>query len=96
MVKRGSKTLPSADPIRVKVFRVTGEIKKPNLKTSFHKEVRAVKPAEVAEKVYMELGSRHRAKRFQIKIHNIEEINPDEIEDDLIKKLTLGEEERVQ
>ena len=96
MVKKGSKTLPKEEPIRVKVFRVTGEIKKPNLQTSFHKEVRAVKPEEVVERIYKELGSRHRAKRFQIKIHNIKEISPDEIEDDLIKKLTLGEEESVR
>jgi large subunit ribosomal protein LX len=96
MVKKDSKTLPEAEPISVKVFRVTGEIKKPNLQTSFHKEVRAVKPEDVVERIYKELGSRHRAKRFQIKIHDIKEISPDEIEDDLIKKLTLGEEESVQ
>ncbi|MFQ5758357.1 MAG: 50S ribosomal protein L18Ae [Candidatus Bathyarchaeia archaeon] len=96
MAKKGSKTLPKAEPIRVKVFRVTGEIIKPNLQTSFHKEIRAVKPEEVVERIYKELGSRHRAKRFQIKIHNIKEIKPDEIEDDLIKKLTLGEEEGVE
>ncbi|UCE43406.1 MAG: 50S ribosomal protein L18a [Candidatus Bathyarchaeota archaeon] len=96
MVKKGSKTLSKADPIRVKVFRVTGEIKKPNLQTRFRKEVREVRPEAAVERIYTELGSRHRAKRFQIKIHDITEIKPDEIEDDLIKKLTLGEEESVQ
>ncbi len=96
MAKKGSKTLPKDEPIRVRVFRVTGEIKKPNLQTSFHKEVRAVKPEEVVEKIYKELGSRHRAKRFQIKISKVEEISPDEIEDATIRKLTLGEEESAQ
>ena len=96
MVQKGSKTLPKDESTRVKVFRVTGEIIKPNFKTSFHKEMRAVKPEEVVERIYKELGSKHRAKRFQIKIRNIEEIGPDEIEDDLIRKLTLGEEESVQ
>lgn len=96
MAKKGSKDLPKDESVRVKVFRVTGEIIKPNLKTSFRKEVRAVKPEEVVERIYKELGSRHRAKRFQIKIRNIEEISSDEIEDDLIRKLTLGEEESVQ
>ena len=96
MVKKGSKDLPKDESVRVKVFRVTGEIIKPNLQTSFHKEVRAVKPEEVVEKIYKELGSRHRAKRFQIKISNVEEISPDEIEDVTIRKLTLGEEESVQ
>ena len=96
MAKKSSKTLPKEQPIRVKIFRVTGEIKKPNLHTSFEKEMRAIKPEEAVERIYKELGSRHRAKRFQIKIHNVREISPDEIEDDLIKKLTLGEEESVQ
>ncbi|MFB0522212.1 MAG: 50S ribosomal protein L18Ae [Candidatus Bathyarchaeia archaeon] len=92
MTKKGS----NGENIKVKVFLVTGEITKPNLQTSFHKEVGALKPEEVAERIYKELGSRHRAKRFQIKIHNIKEIKPDEIEDATIRKLTRGEEESVQ
>ena len=95
MVRKSSKTIPEAEPIRVKIFRVTGEIKKPNLQTSFHKDIRAVKPEDAMERIYKELGSRHRAKRFQIKIHDIREIRPDEIEDDLVKKLTMGEETSV-
>jgi large subunit ribosomal protein LX len=75
----------------VKVFRVTGEIRKPNLRTDFRKEVRALKPEEAVEKIYMELGSKHRVKRFQIKIVKVEEISPEEIESPLVKKLTLGE-----
>jgi len=78
------------------VFRVTGEIVKPNLRTTFKKEVRALKPENAKEKVYMELGSKHRAKHFQIKIFKIEEISPEEIESPLIKKLTLGEEADVK
>jgi large subunit ribosomal protein LX len=78
------------------VFRVTGEIVKPNLRTTFKKEVRALKPENAREKVYMELGSKHRAKRFQIRISRIEEIQPEEIETPLIKKLTLEEETDVK
>jgi len=79
----------------VKVFRVTGEIRKPNFQTDFRKEVRALKPEEAVEKIYMELGSKHRVKRFQIKIVKVEEISPEEIESPLVKKLTLGEKESV-
>ncbi len=79
----------------VKVFRVTGEIKKPNYQTIFRKEVRALKPEEAIEAIYKELGSKHRAKRFQIKIATVEEISPEEIEDPIIRKLTQGEMERV-
>lgn len=76
----------------LKVFRVTGEIRKPNLETSFRKEVIALKPEQAVEKVYTELGSRHRVKRFHIKIGKVEEIPVQEIENPLIRKLIAGEE----
>jgi large subunit ribosomal protein LX len=75
---------------------VSGEIRKPNFKTEFRKEVRALKPEDAVEKVYMELGSKHRVKRFQMRISQVEEIGPEEIESPLIRKLTLGEEETAQ
>ncbi len=80
----------------VKVFRVIGEIKKPNYQTDFRKEVRAIKPEDAVEAVYTEIGSKHRAKRFQIEIINVEEVPPEEIENFNIRKLTLGEKERVE
>jgi large subunit ribosomal protein LX len=76
----------------MKVFRVTGEIHKPNLKTTFKKEVIALKPEHAIEKVYAELGSKHRVKRMHIKIVNVEEVPAQDIEDPLIKKLIVGEE----
>ncbi len=76
---------------RLKVFRVTGEIRKPNLKTSFRKEIIAAKPEHAVEKVYAELGSRHRVKRFQIKIINVEEVPADQMEDPALKKYATGE-----
>lgn len=78
------------------MFRVTGEIVKPNLKTAFKKEIRALKPEDAKEKIYTELGSKHRAKRFQIKILKIEEIPPEEVETPLIKKLISGEKTDVK
>ena len=75
----------------MKVFRVTGEIRKPNLKTTFRKEVVAVKPEHAVEKVYDELGSKHRVKRVHIKIVSVEEVPPQEIENPLLKKLVTGE-----
>jgi large subunit ribosomal protein LX len=79
----------------VKVFRVIGQIRKPNFQTEFQKEIRALKPEDAIEKVYMELGSKHRVKRFQIIISRVEELNPEEIEDVLVKKMTPGAEESV-
>jgi len=75
----------------MKVFRVTGEINKPNLKTSFAKEVVVDKPAHAVEKVYAEIGSKHRVKRFHIKILNVEEVPVEEIENPILKKIVTGE-----
>lgn len=77
--------------VNVKVFKVTGEIRKPNLETSFKKEVAAAKPEHAVEKVYAELGSKHRVKRFHIKIVSVEEVPPQEIANPLLKKLVTGE-----
>lgn len=76
----------------MKIFKVTGEIQKPNLKTAFQKEVVAVKAEHAKEKVYAELGSKHRAKRFHIRIDSVEEVPPEQIENPLLKKLVTGEE----
>lgn len=75
----------------MKVFRVTGEIQKPNLQTSFRREVVALKPEHAVEKVYTELGSKHRVKRFHIRINSVEEITPEEARNPLIRKLMMGE-----
>ena len=61
----------------VKTYRVIGKISKPNFQTSFRKEMRALKPEEAVERAYKELGSRHRAKRFQISIVSVEPISPE-------------------
>jgi large subunit ribosomal protein LX len=75
----------------MKVFRVTGAINKPNLATSFAKEILAEKKEHAIEKVYTEIGSRHRVKRFHIKIESAVEIPADEIENEILKKYVLGE-----
>jgi large subunit ribosomal protein LX len=63
-----------------KKFRVAGRIDKPNLYEviTFNKEIAAAKEAHAVEKIYAEMGSRHRAKRFQIKINSVEEVVPEE------------------
>ena len=73
------------------MFRVIGKITKPNYKTDFRKEIRALKPEEAVEKVYTEIGSKHRAKRIQIKVLKVEEISLEEVTDPAIKKLMSGE-----
>lgn len=75
----------------MKVFRVTGEIHKPNFRTSFRKELIADKAEHAVERVYTELGSKHRVKRFHIRVDSVSEVQPDEIENPLLKKFVMGE-----
>ncbi len=76
---------------KVKIFRVSGKITKPNFYTTFQKEVRALKPEDSMEKVYKEIGSKHKVKRFEIKFIKVEEISIDETKNPVIKKLSSEE-----
>lgn len=71
----------------MKAFKVTGEISKPKLKTPFVKELLADKSEHAVEKVYSELGSKHRVKRCHIKITDVQEISADQIENPILKKM---------
>jgi large subunit ribosomal protein LX len=71
----------------MKAFKVTGEIIKPKLKTPFVKEVLADKSDHAVEKVYSEIGSKHRVKRCHIKISDVHEIPADQIENPILKKI---------
>jgi large subunit ribosomal protein LX len=75
----------------MKIFRVTGKIYKPNLKTDFVREMIAEKPEHAEEKVYAEIGSRHRVKRCHMKVIKVEEIPAEEIENPILKKIVAGE-----
>jgi large subunit ribosomal protein LX len=75
----------------MKAFKVTGEINKPKLKTPFVRELLAYKSEHAVEKVYAEIGSKHRVKRCHIKIANVTEISAEEIENPILKKIVTGE-----
>jgi large subunit ribosomal protein LX len=75
----------------MKAFKVTGKINKPRLATAFVKEILADKSAHAVEKVYCEIGSKHRVKRHHIKIISSEEISADQIENPILKKIVSGE-----
>ena len=62
----------------VKTFRVSGRITKPNFKTSFSKELKALKPEDAVEEVLKTLGSKHKVKRFHIKVEKVEEVSSEE------------------
>lgn len=75
----------------MKVFKVTGNIDKPKLKTPFAKEILAEKSEHAVERVYSEIGSKHRVKRCHMRILKVEEIAPEEIANPILKKLVTGE-----
>jgi large subunit ribosomal protein LX len=74
----------------MKTFKVTGTINKPRLSTSFVRELLAEKSEHAVEKVYCEIGSRHRVRRFHIKIISSEEISVDQIKNPILKKIVAG------
>ena len=75
----------------MKAFKVTGQINKPNLSTPFVRELLADKNEHAVEKVYAELGSRHRVKRYHIKITGVKEVTAEEIVNPILKKIMSGE-----
>ena len=75
----------------MKAYKVTGEINKPRLNTPFVRELLSDKSEHAVEKVYAEIGSRHRVKRCHIKITSAKEITAEEIENPILKKIVTGE-----
>jgi large subunit ribosomal protein LX len=57
----------------VKKFRITGEIRKGVSKIPFSVEFNALKKEHAIQRLYSEMGSRHRARRFEIKIKDVRE-----------------------
>ena len=75
----------------MKAFKVTGQINKPRLNTPFARELIADKSEHAVEKVYAEIGSRHRVKRCHIKIISVQEVSAEEIKNPILKKIVGGE-----
>jgi large subunit ribosomal protein LX len=74
----------------MKAYKVTGQINKPRLCTPFVRELLADKSEHAVERVYAEIGSRHRVKRYHIKITSSQEITVDQIENPILKKIVSG------
>ncbi|MEM0217148.1 MAG: 50S ribosomal protein L18Ae [Candidatus Nezhaarchaeales archaeon] len=58
----------------VKTFELRGRMRIKNRWTKFTMTVKALKPEHASEKVYSLLGSRHKLKRFDIKIEEVKEL----------------------
>ena len=58
-----------------KRFKITGEIRKGQTRLPFAVEYNALKEQHALEHLYADMGSRHGARRFEIKIATIKEID---------------------
>ena len=61
----------------VKRFRITGEVRKAKLSIPFSVEYAALNQEHAMQRLYAEMGSRHRARRFEIKVTGIRENKED-------------------
>jgi ribosomal protein L20A (L18A) len=66
--------------VSVKNYRVWGEVNKKTFfePLTFDRVVAAAKEEHALEKVLTDIGSRHRARRYEITIHGVEEQRPEE------------------
>ncbi|MGP3667864.1 MAG: 50S ribosomal protein L18Ae [Candidatus Bathyarchaeota archaeon] len=71
----------------VKTFRVVCKAKVNFKVLFFSKEVRGLSLKEALEKVYSDIGSKNKLKRNEIKIVKVEEINPAEARNPLIRMI---------
>jgi large subunit ribosomal protein LX len=62
----------------VKKFKITGEIKKGQSRIPFSVEFNALKEEDAIQRLYSEMGSRHRARRFEVKISKIQSAHLEE------------------
>ena len=59
----------------VKKYRIAGEIKKGKTRIPFAVEMSALKQEHALQRLYADMGSRHRARKFEITINSVEQVN---------------------
>jgi len=59
----------------VKTFKIAGEIKKGKTRIPFSVEIKALNQEHAMQRLYAEMGSRHRARKFEIGIVAVEQVN---------------------
>ncbi|MGC9152585.1 MAG: 50S ribosomal protein L18Ae [Vulcanisaeta sp.] len=73
-----------------RIYRVTGHMRIGRQWQKFSIDVLATKPSEAIEKVYSDLGSRHKLKRSFIRIESVKEVGRDEVKrTELLQMLSL-------
>ena len=57
------------------MFKIAGEIKKGKTRIPFSVEISALKQEHAMQRLYADMGSRHRARKFEITINAVEQVN---------------------
>jgi large subunit ribosomal protein LX len=70
-----------------KIWRASGEYIKKNRKFRFSRELLGEKESHIREKIFSELGSRHRVSRKYIVISEVKELKPEEVTDLDLRKI---------
>ena len=73
--------------MKTKIYRVKGKLLDIDKTKPFTRELKGTKEADVEEKLYSELGSKHRLNRNQIIFDEISEITADEVTDPVVQNL---------
>jgi large subunit ribosomal protein LX len=75
--------------MKTKIFRIQGKFVMGDGLQPFTLELKATNEEEIMEKIYSEFGSKHHISRNQIKIGDIQEISPEDVQDPLIKSMIV-------
>ena len=65
----------------MQIYRIRGWFKQGLYRQNFTRELLALSKEQALERVYSELGSRHKLKRNLINIDEVTEIKPEEVTD---------------
>ncbi|MEE9116918.1 MAG: 50S ribosomal protein L18Ae [Thermoplasmata archaeon] len=76
----------------MKAFRIEGEFLMKDKWQSFVKEIASKDKKAATESLLSDMGGRHRAKRKNIKIHDIKELKLEEVENPLVREELAGDE----
>ncbi len=58
---------------QVKTFMIKGELRKKGEAHPFKKELRALKKEDALQQLYADMGSRHKARKFEVNIIEVTE-----------------------
>ena len=59
----------------VKLYRIIGELRKSGDKLPFKKDIKALKKEDAVQHLYSDMGSRHKARKFEITITSVQEVS---------------------